>query len=1328
MMNEKTASLWLSMGLLIASAQAATITWNNNSGDNEFSNPANWVGGSFPASESMVVDLTGTNRAIVSTGTTLSSDQILIGYNGTDGEFEQTGGTLTSTSNPSAASRVGRNGETGTWTMSGGRADINGIQLGLGGGTGNLIVKGGHLNISRGPAGASLHVDYGGTGNFEISGGSLITRTGVRVGDQGTFSVIGHGASRIGIGTSGPLDGEWYQEAGGTLRARVNATSTGLSTIFIDEVDTSDGSGGNVTFEDGALLDVGFTGGFVNGGTYTVMEWEGSVTDLGLEFAPGVDTNVWSFNVDPVNKKLTVTATGAPFIDNTVTVSSIAELIQYAGEDNFNVTMTPGTYWLTGPAQSPAPVSPDQWEFLEFSGDQSTFDLTGVTIKVDTQELSYYGGTNLNVVEISGDGVVLEGLNLQMVNVTMNGVDAFGDPRQWTAGRGAQVVRVIGSDTQIRNCEFTSGGSYPYGYGDAFGKGARPTDGNGVTNAAFISHKKQSGFLITGGANNVLVDNVTLHMRSYGHGFFMQQGASDISFIDCDVLGDTMADSDDIIAHPEYQVWQAATYKVPIPADINISKHEGAFRVYGNSDHLTNGFPEFIENITITNCRAERMRVGIACADAIGFLRVTDTELVECEYGFAPSGYGTESTFTGCKGDALNGPLIYFQRGVDYPANMEIELTGTTPGKGIWPIALISGDGSNITLTSSASPGVYPEGAYINLSQKWREWRHRPAPDLDELGGGYSETTTNTTIHNLTEYPLLIGPNATGNTITSNGGVINKSTGNTYTGATLVPANITIQDTWTSPPNAMNVPWAQFDGGGNQILPTAPHEIFSGLHFVDDLDDVGGSYGTGSAITVLNGGTLELDGGMQLQGGTITLEGTGTNGQGAAYSDGQTNNGTRMGSSSSSITNLTGDTSIGVGIAGNELLIGPIAGVGSLTKTGPGRLAMEQFIGNTFTGALIVAEGEVRTRSGKARNDLTIAAGATFSQIGNLGLNQDPNEVTVVDGTLNLNDRGVADGGAYSVDIGTLSGAASGQITATSTAVTHTVNVMGDTSDGTFAGSIGGTLRVVKTGNTTLTLSGINTYSKDTIVNEGTLVLADGGELRFQPLADGLTNQITGSGSGTVQLDGTLHLDLSGANTTHGNRWQIVDAANLSEAYGGTFSVNSSLGSFSHSGGKWTLDDGSNLWAFSEFDGTLTVGDNASSFANWASLTGATNDPNANDDTDGLNNLLEFAFGTNPIISDSVPLDPSTPSAGTPALSVTFSPLNFVAQHVRRKDGAINYTVQFSNDLLTWEDSIQSPAGVVDLDADYEIVEVNYPIVLSNFKKARFFRVKVTQN
>jgi len=60
-----------------------------------------------------------------------------------------------------------------------------------------------------------------------------------------------------------------------------------------------------------------------------------------------------------------------------------------------------------------------------------------------------------------------------------------------------------------------------------------------------------------------------------------------------------------------------------------------------------------------------------------------------------------------------------------------------------------------------------------------------------------------------------------------------------------------------------------------------------------------------------------------------------------------------------------------------------------------------------------------------------------------------------------------------------------------------------------------------------------------------------------------------------------------------------------------------------------------------------------------------------------------------------------------------------------RKDGSVNYTVQFSHDLSDWEDSVEVPSLVANIDADYDIVEVSYPIVLTNNEKARFFRVEV---
>lgn len=54
--------------------------------------------------------------------------------------------------------------------------------------------------------------------------------------------------------------------------------------------------------------------------------------------------------------------------------------------------------------------------------------------------------------------------------------------------------------------------------------------------------------------------------------------------------------------------------------------------------------------------------------------------------------------------------------------------------------------------------------------------------------------------------------------------------------------------------------------------------------------------------------------------------------------------------------------------------------------------------------------------------------------------------------------------------------------------------------------------------------------------------------------------------------------------------------------------------------------------------------------------------------------------------------------------------------------------MQFSDDLSTWED-IDGSTGVrisgTSAQGDYEAVEVDYPLFLSNGKKAQFFRLSI---
>lgn len=161
-----------------------------------------------------------------------------------------------------------------------------------------------------------------------------------------------------------------------------------------------------------------------------------------------------------------------------------------------------------------------------------------------------------------------------------------------------------------------------------------------------------------------------------------------------------------------------------------------------------------------------------------------------------------------------------------------------------------------------------------------------------------------------------------------------------------------------------------------------------------------------------------------------------------------------------------------------------------------------------------------------------------------------------------------------------------------------------------------------------------------------------------------------------------------------------------------------------------------------------TVLDAGTIYATWAAANGLTagvNDgPTQNPDSDALNNLLEFAFGTNPIVSNSGGLtwDGSNPVVnGTPVVDLSFpggGGADLKARFMRRKDhgtnSSVSYIWEFSADLTTWESSDNSPSWFVaptdiadDASGDYDLMEVPYPLFLDSGQKARYFRVRIIE-
>ena len=124
-------------------------------------------------------------------------------------------------------------------------------------------------------------------------------------------------------------------------------------------------------------------------------------------------------------------------------------------------------------------------------------------------------------------------------------------------------------------------------------------------------------------------------------------------------------------------------------------------------------------------------------------------------------------------------------------------------------------------------------------------------------------------------------------------------------------------------------------------------------------------------------------------------------------------------------------------------------------------------------------------------------------------------------------------------------------------------------------------------------------------------------------------------------------------------------------------------------------------------------------------------------DGDGIINLLEFAFGTDPTVRGTGPLLYTGTFAGGGGVTAKGQPItrmesagngiDFRALFVRRKDYAtagLTYTPQFSGDLLTWLPSATPPTVLAD-DGTHQIVSIPYPPFVGG-KKARFFKISVT--
>lgn len=410
--------------------------------------------------------------------------------------------------------------------------------------------------------------------------------------------------------------------------------------------------------------------------------------------------------------------------DQSLTVSSLAELAQAAAQSGQTVTMRPGVYRLIDfiPLSSIAERRKrKEFSFLTFSGSNNVFDLSGVTIEEDTAlRGALHAPIHTDEFVITGSHNTLQGLTITNV----------GDGK----AQGGALLGITGSGNTVRDCTLRVQGSAPYGYGDLFGKGGL----------------KHSGMHITGNGTRIL--GCEVYTKAFGHAFYVQEDASDVHFEDCHAEG-VMRPTDEILTETRGMAFdrkfrtemknRSGEARI-LPGYMKALSEDG-FRTYGQH-----------KNLTLKNCTAKNMRGGFELRTKTS-PRLESCTAIGCERAFWVS---NGATVLKCKGDTQFGPLLYVEG--DH-ANVEVELIPTEASTqvNVHAIAAIYGTGNEVKITASGQR-VHALPILVGYGP----------PGMGENMAAHTERNTRALqLRNETTMPVIIGSKASSSTIFTRGPV-----------------------------------------------------------------------------------------------------------------------------------------------------------------------------------------------------------------------------------------------------------------------------------------------------------------------------------------------------------------------------------------------------------------------------------------------------------------------------------------------------------------------------------------------------------------------------
>ncbi|ECQ1243278.1 AIDA autotransporter-like protein ShdA, partial [Salmonella enterica subsp. enterica] len=317
--------------------------------------------------------------------------------------------------------------------------------------------------------------------------------------------------------------------------------------------------------------------------------------------------------------------------------------------------------------------------------------------------------------------------------------------------------------------------------------------------------------------------------------------------------------------------------------------------------------------------------------------------------------------------------------------------------------------------------------------------------------------------------------------------------------------------------------------------------ISDGTLVASNVEALGTGDVTDNAVLELNtGGDFDnaISGSGQVEksgDGTLTLSGSNT------YTGGTTiNGGTLVASNVEALGSgdVTDNATLALNTGGT--FDNAISGSGQVVKSGDKMLTLSG--ANSYSGGTLISDGTLVASNVEAlgTGDVTNNATLELNTGGDFTNNISGSGQVVKSGDkmLTLSGSNTYTGGTTIND---------GMLVATSVEALGSGDVTNDAvlalnTGGDFANNIGGTGSVVKSGDETLTLSGSNTYTGGTLISSGTLVANDVNALGTGDVTDNATLMLnTGGdfinnigGTGRVEKSGDDTLTLSGTNSYTG--------------------------------------------------------------------------------------------------------------------------------------------------------------------------------------------------